>query len=41
MRKRNYLLQIIVSCKKKKKKIVEMESAGSEKLEMVNFVTNV
>lgn len=40
MRKRNYLLQIIVSCKKKKK-IVEMESAGSEKLEMVNFVTNV
>lgn len=38
MRKRNYLLQIIVSCKKK---IVEMESAGSEKLEMVNFVTNV
>lgn len=38
MRKRSYLLQIIVSCKKK---VVETKSAGSEKLEMVNFVTNV
>lgn len=38
MRKRSYLLQITVSCKRK---VVEMESAGSEKLEMVNFVTNV